>query len=153
MLVERNEIKSITEKLKSDGNKIVFTNGCFDILHAGHVSYLKQAKEEGDILIMGLNSDSSVKRLKGNNRPINSEEDRALVLSALRYIDYVVIFEEDTPLNLIEIVQPDIIIKGGDYKPEDVVGKDVVEANGGKVVIIKFLEGRSTTNTINKMNS
>lgn len=153
MLINRNNIKPIVEKLKTEGKKIVFTNGCFDILHAGHVSYLKQAKAQGDILIMGLNSDNSVKRLKGQSRPINNENDRALVLSALRYIDYVVIFDEDTPLNLIELIQPQIIVKGGDYKPEDVVGKSIVEANGGKVVIIKFLEGRSTSNIIEKMKT
>lgn len=137
---------------KSHQNKkIVFTNGCFDILHAGHVRYLQEAAGLGDILVVGLNSDASVKRLKGEERPINSEGDRAEVLCALEYVDYVVIFEEDTPLELITALQPDVLVKGGDYTPEEVVGKDVVEARGGKLVLVPFVEGKSTTNIINRM--
>ena len=137
---------------KSHQNKkIVFTNGCFDILHAGHVRYLQEAAGLGDILVVGLNSDASVKRLKGEERPINFEGDRAEVLCGLEYVDYVVIFEEDTPLELITALQPDVLVKGGDYKPEEVVGKDVVEARGGKLVLVPFVEGKSTTNIINKM--
>ena len=152
MIVERQNIKELCERLKSDGKTIVFTNGCFDILHSGHVFYLQKAKQLGDILILGLNSDASVKRLKGEKRPINNENDRAIVISELKSIDYFVIFEEDTPLEIISIIVPDILVKGGDYKKEDVVGKDIVENNGGEVVIIPFLDGKSTTNIINKIN-
>lgn len=130
--------------------KIVFTNGCFDILHVGHTRYLQEAAGLGDILIVGVNSDSSVKRLKGEKRPINPESDRAELLCALGYIDYVVIFEEDTPYQLIQRLQPDVLVKGGDYEPEDVVGRDIVEKRGGKLVIIDFVKGRSTTSMINK---
>ncbi len=136
-----------------EGKTVVFTNGCFDILHSGHVFYLREAKSQGDILILGLNSDTSVRRLKGENRPVNPEEDRAIVISELKSIDYVVIFEEDTPLDLITDVVPDKLVKGGDYKPEEVVGKELVEKNGGEVVIIPFVDGKSTTNIIKKINS
>lgn len=152
MIIERKNISQLAEKLRAEGKSIVFTNGCFDILHSGHIFYLQKAKQLGDILILGLNSDASVKRLKGEKRPINSETDRAIVISALKCIDYVVIFEEDTPLQLITAIKPDILVKGGDYKIEDVVGKDIVEKNGGKVVIIPFVDGKSTTNIINKIN-
>lgn len=152
MIVERQKIKELCERLKSDGKTIVFTNGCFDILHSGHVFYLQKAKQQGDILILGLNSDASVRRLKGEKRPINNENDRAIVISELKSIDYVVIFEEDTPLEIISIIVPDILVKGGDYKKEDVVGKEIVENNGGEVVIIPFVDGKSTTNIINKIN-
>jgi D-glycero-beta-D-manno-heptose 1-phosphate adenylyltransferase len=152
MIVERKNIKELSEKLKSDGKTIVFTNGCFDILHSGHVFYLQKAKQQGDILILGLNSDASVRRLKGEKRPINSEIDRAIVISELKSIDYVVIFEEDTPLEIISLIVPNKLVKGGDYKKDDVVGKDIVESNGGEVVIIPFVDGKSTTNIINKIN-
>lgn len=133
--------------------KIVFTNGCFDILHVGHKRYLQQAATLGDILIVGVNSDASVKRLKGPDRPVNSEQDRAEMLSALGFIDYVVVFDEDTPYELIKKVQPDVLVKGGDYKPEEVVGRDIVEARGGRLELMSFVEGKSTTNIINKMKS
>ena len=136
---------------KASGKKVVFTNGCFDILHAGHVTYLKKARELGDILVVGLNSDASIKRLKGDSRPVNGLEDRALVLSALGFIDYVIPFEEDTPYELIKAVVPDILVKGGDYEIKDIVGRDIVEENGGKVMTIPLVEGKSTTNTINRM--
>lgn len=152
MIVERKNIKELSEKLKIDGKTIVFTNGCFDILHSGHVFYLQKAKQQGDILILGLNSDASVRRLKGEKRPINSEIDRAIVISELKSIDYVVIFEEDTPLEIISLIVPNKLVKGGDYKKDDVVGKDIVESNGGEVVIIPFVDGKSTTNIINKIN-
>jgi glycerol-3-phosphate cytidylyltransferase len=152
MIISRNEIAELSKKLKAEGKKIVFTNGCFDILHSGHVFYLQKAKQQGDILILGLNSDASVRRLKGEKRPINSEEDRAIVISELKSIDFVVIFEEDTPQEIISIIVPDILVKGGDYKKEDVVGKEVVEKNGGEVVIIPFVDGKSTTNIINRIN-
>lgn len=145
------EESAVLRAEKSD-KKIVFTNGCFDILHVGHIRYLKQASELGDLLVVGLNSDESVKRLKGFDRPVNSEKDRAEMLSALGFVDYVVVFEEDTPYNLIKAIQPDVLVKGGDYKPEDVVGRDIVESRGGKVQILPFVEGKSTTSIINKIN-
>ena len=132
--------------------KIVFTNGCFDILHVGHKRYLQQAATLGDILVVGVNSDDSVKRLKGPERPINSEQDRTEMLCAMKFVDYVVIFEEDTPYELIKKIQPDVLVKGGDYKPEEVVGRDIVEARGGRLELIKFVDGKSTTNIINKIN-
>lgn len=131
--------------------KVVFTNGCFDLLHKGHVSYLQKASELGDILVLGLNSDASVKRLKGEGRPINSQEDRASVLSALEAIDYIVIFDEDTPEKLIESIKPDVLVKGADYKKENVVGADFVEKHGGSVVLIDYIAGYSTTGIIDKM--
>lgn len=132
---------------------VVFTNGCFDILHSGHIEYLRTAAELGDVLIVGLNSDDSINRLKGKGRPVNRQEDRALVLSALEFVDYIVVFDEDTPLKLIENIKPDILVKGADYKKEDVVGAKFVEENGGKVELVKFLEGYSTTNIIRKMEA
>lgn len=132
---------------------IVFTNGCFDILHFGHAYYLAKAKNLADILVIGLNSDASVKRLKGENRPINSELQRAFLLASFSFVDYVTIFDEDTPKQLIEIVKPDILVKGGDYKIDNIVGADFVLANGGKVTTIPFVEGLSTTNIINKINN
>lgn len=133
------------------GKKIVFTNGCFDILHVGHVRYMQEASKLGDILVVGLNSDSSVRRLKGPERPVNNEIDRAEILSSLGFVDYVAIFDEDTPYNLIKTIKPDVLVKGGDYKPADVVGRDIVEANGGKLVLIPFVEGKSTTSIINRI--
>ncbi|MFI5163970.1 MAG: D-glycero-beta-D-manno-heptose 1-phosphate adenylyltransferase [Bacteroidia bacterium] len=132
--------------------KIVFTNGCFDILHHGHVDYLSKAADLGDVLIIGLNSDSSVKKLnKGASRPIQNENDRALVLSAFQFIEAIIIFEEDTPYELIKAVQPDILVKGGDWKESDIVGADVVKAKGGAVILIPFVEGYSTSNIENKI--
>lgn len=133
--------------------RIVFTNGCFDIVHLGHVEYLAKAKEEGDILIVGLNSDSSVRRLKGTGRPINDENMRAVVMASLRFVDAVVIFDEDTPYNLINSIQPDVLVKGADYRPEDIVGYDVVMAKGGRVATIELTSGYSTTAIENKIRS
>ena len=130
---------------------VVFTNGCFDILHSGHVKYLRQAASLGEVLVVGLNSDSSVKRLKGPTRPINNQEDRAEILCALGFVDYVVIFDEDTPLELIKVIQPDVLVKGGDYTPENVVGADFVKSRGGELFLIPFVEGKSTTNIIKKI--
>ena len=144
--------KELIQDLKSLGHKIVFTNGCFDILHLGHITYLEQAKENGDILIVGLNSDASVKRLKGAERPIKDEESRASILAALSSVDLVIIFEEDTPVDLISAVAPDVLVKGGDYNKEDIVGADFVEEHGGKVEVLPFLEGYSSTDLINKLN-
>lgn len=138
-------------KINHATKKIVFTNGCFDILHIGHIRYLQKAAKLGDVLVVGLNSDASVKRLKGEERPINSELDRAEQLCALEFVDYVVIFEEDTPLELIKKIQPDVLVKGGDYSNEYVVGTNEVEARGGKLVLIPFVEGKSTTNIIERI--
>lgn len=139
-------------KCASD-KKIVFTNGCFDILHVGHIRYLRQAAELGDILVVGLNSDASVKRLKGENRPINSEYDRAELLASLEFVNYIVIFEEDTPYELIKQIKPDVLVKGSDYAPEDVVGKDIVESYGGKLMLIDFVNGKSTTGIIHRIRN
>ncbi len=133
--------------------RIVFTNGCFDILHVGHIRYLRQAAALGDMLVVGLNSDASVRRLKGEGRPVNSENDRAELLASLEFVDYIVVFEEDTPYELIKQIQPDVLVKGGDYAPEDVVGRDIVEARGGKLVLIDFVEGKSTTGIIHRIRS
>ena len=145
-----NRLKELLPKikvLKKEEKRIVFTNGCFDIIHRGHITYLKKAKSLGDILIVGLNSDSSVRRIKGGDRPINNQEDRALLLSSLEFVDYVVIFEEDTPYKLIKEIKPDILVKGGDYKIEDVVGREFAN----ETIIIPFLEGYSTTGIIDKV--
>jgi rfaE bifunctional protein nucleotidyltransferase chain/domain len=127
------------------GKKIVFTNGCFDILHLGHIDYLSAASELGDLLIIGLNTDQSVSKIKGNNRPIQDEISRAFVLASLGFVDAVVFFGEETPYTLIETIQPDVLVKGADYKPEDIVGYDIVKNKGGEIVTIEFLEGYSTT--------
>ena len=138
--------------LKSEKKKIVFTNGCFDLLHVGHIRYLSNAKKLGDFLIVGLNSDESVKILKGQNRPINQFEDRAMLLSALRSVDLVIMFEEQTPENLINKIVPDVLVKGGDYDIEDIVGYHTVIKNGGKVKTLDFYKGYSSTNYIKKIN-
>ena len=130
--------------------KIVFSNGCFDILHLGHIEYLAQARDLGHILIVGLNSDESVHRLKGQHRPVNKEFARELTLAALSFVDAVVVFTEDTPLKLIEMVQPDILVKGKDYDEKEIVGADVVKARGGEVITIELVKGYSTTHTIEK---
>ena len=132
------------------GSKIAFTNGCFDILHAGHVAYLREARKAGDLLVVGLNSDASIRRIKGDGRPMNVEADRVLVLSELESVDYIVVFDEDTPRSLIEAIQPEALVKGADYAREQVVGHEIVEAHGGKVVLVPLVEGRSTTNLIRK---
>ncbi len=141
----------IINRIKAERKKIVFTNGCFDLLHVGHVRYLAQAKKLGDFLIIGLNSDSSVKELKGEDRPINSFEDRATLLSAIESVDLVIMFEEQTPENLIKDIVPDILVKGGDYNIEDIVGYQTVMQNGGQVKTLSFYDGYSSTNYINKI--
>jgi rfaE bifunctional protein nucleotidyltransferase chain/domain len=147
----RNNLIEIRQQLKKTGKGVVFTNGCFDILHRGHVDYLSKARALGDILIVGVNTDASVKRLKGANRPIVQEDDRAAVLAALAVVDYVCLFDEDTPYELIRALVPDILVKGADWSVGDIVGKDVVEAAGGAVHTIEFLPNRSTTNIIQKI--
>ena len=141
----------IINRIKTERKKIVFTNGCFDLLHVGHIRYLAQAKKLGDFLIIGLNSDSSVKELKGEDRPINSFEDRATLLSAIESVDSVIMFEEQTPENLIKDIVPDILVKGGDYNIEDIVGYQTVMQNGGQVKTLSFYDGYSSTNYINKI--
>lgn len=146
-----DELANQLKSWRSSGKKIVFTNGCFDILHRGHIEYLAKAANMGDILIIGLNTDRSVKRLKGDSRPVNDQHARSLLLAALSFVDAVTLFDEDTPYNLIKTVMPDMLVKGGDYKIENIVGHDIVEANGGKVVTIPLTEGYSTTKTIGKL--
>jgi rfaE bifunctional protein nucleotidyltransferase chain/domain len=138
---------------RSDGKKLVFTNGCFDVLHRGHVEYLDTARTYGDILIVGLNSDSSVRVLKGNDRPYLGQEDRAYILSQLIPVDAVVIFSEETPLKLINKIIPDILVKGGDYKKDEVVGRETVENRGGKLILVPLTPGRSSTSIIDKIRS
>ncbi|MCE9500766.1 MAG: D-glycero-beta-D-manno-heptose 1-phosphate adenylyltransferase [Leptospira sp.] len=133
--------------------KIIFTNGCFDILHPGHVSYLSMAKDLGDILWIGLNSDSSVRKIKGEDRPVNSEQDRALILSSLVFVDLVTIFTEETPVELLSVIKPEIHVKGGDYIIENLPEYPVVKKNGGEVKILPFIKGNSTTSIINKIKS
>lgn len=147
-IVTQREADALRTLLRADSRRVVFTNGVFDILHAGHVTYLEEARALGDILVVGLNSDDSVRRLKGPSRPINTQEDRARVLSALRCVDHVIVFDDDTPLAVIVALLPDVLVKGGDYARDTVVGADVVEQHGGNVVIIPLLEGRSTTSII-----
>jgi D-beta-D-heptose 7-phosphate kinase/D-beta-D-heptose 1-phosphate adenosyltransferase len=145
------ELKAEVDRLRAAGKKIVFTNGCFDILHAGHVRYLKQAREAGDVLVLALNSDASVRMIKGEKRPIVPQQERAEVLSALRSVDYVTFFDEATPLSLIEYLRPDLLVKGADWREEDVAGRDQVVSWGGKIVLIPLVEGASTTNIIEKI--
>jgi len=144
-----DEIELLSKKLKTNGKKLVFTNGCFDLLHTGHVRYLETAKSYGDVLILGLNSDRSVNALKGNSRPINNQQDRAYILAALDAVDYVVIFDEDTPYDLIKKIRPHILVKGGDYKGKNVVGHDLVD----ELKLVQFVEGKSTTETIKQIRS
>ena len=146
-----SEAKSIIFDHKNNRKKVVFTNGCFDIIHKGHKVYLKAARELGDFLIVGLNSDSSVRELKGLNRPINNQNNRAKNILKLDFVDAVTIFGELTPKKLIHDLSPDLIVKGGDYKPEEVIGGDYVQSYGGQVVILPFVQGYSTTNIIMKM--
>lgn len=152
-VLSSSELKPLLDTARADGNVVVFTNGCFDILHRGHVQYLEKARSLGDILVVGLNSDSSVKRVKGPERPIYSETDRAFVLAGLRAISYIVVFDEDTPLDLINSLRPDILVKGGDWCEEDIVGAREVKEWGGKVKTIEYLEGYSTSGFIDKLNN
>src|SRR5581483_6218280 len=138
-------------QLRRAGKTVVFTNGCFDILHPGHIHTLTRAKALGDVLIVGINSDASVKRLKGERRPILEQDERAVMLAALEVVDYVTVFEEDTPLALIQLLKPNVLVKGGDWNAEAVVGREVVEASGGKVALIPYQEGFSTTDIIERV--
>jgi len=147
-IITQHDADALRTLLRAEPCRVVFTNGVFDILHAGHVTYLEEARALGDVLVVGLNGDASVRRLKGPTRPINTQEDRARVLGALRCVDHVIIFDDDTPLAVITALIPDVLVKGGDYTRDTVVGADIVEQHGGTVVIIPLLEGRSTTSII-----
>lgn len=147
---ELSSIEKSLAALRSQNKKIVFTNGCFDLLHVGHVRYLQEARSLGDALVVGINSDASVKRLKGPTRPIQIENDRAEILAALGCVDFTVIFAEDTPENLIQKVRPDILVKGGDWKISDIVGAPFVQSYGGQVMSLQFINGKSTTKLIEK---
>ncbi len=148
MILDILELSSIVNTLKQEGKRIVFTNGCFDIIHVGHVRYLKEARELGDVLVVGLNSDISVRTIKGDNRPIVPQEERAEVLSSLKYVDYVVIFGEPDPYNTIAAIKPDVLVKGGDWGIDKIIGRDIVESYGGKVCTIPFIEGASSSGII-----
>ena len=150
-VVDTETLRRELAPLRVAGKKVVFTNGCFDILHAGHARYLGEARREGDVLVVGLNSDSSTRRLKGPGRPVNGQRDRAEVLASLESVDYVVVFDEDTPLRLIRQVEPDVLVKGEDWRDKGVVGREFVEARGGKVVLVQLLPGRSTTRIVEKV--
>jgi D-beta-D-heptose 7-phosphate kinase/D-beta-D-heptose 1-phosphate adenosyltransferase len=145
------QLVRIRQVLKRQRKKVVFTNGCFDILHRGHIECLRKAKSFGEVLMVGLNSDSSVRKIKGEKRPILQQADRAEILASLEMVDYVVIFKEETPLNLITSLVPDVLANGGDYKKDDIVGKEIVESSGGRVVLVKQIAGRSTRNIIGKI--
>ena len=150
-ILERTALKDKLEELRKKGKKIAFTNGCFDILHVGHVRYLREAKKTADVLVLALNSDSSVRSLKGKERPLMNEKERAEILAALECIDFVTIFQELTPLELINNLKPDILIKGGDWPEEKVVGREEIKKWGGRVAIIPEVEGKSTTNIVEKI--
>lgn len=149
----RNEAQDIVSQWIQNGDSIVFTNGCFDIVHRGHIDYLSKAKDKGTKLVLGLNTDASVQRLKGPNRPVVDEQSRAILMAALQFIDLVVFFDEDTPYELIKALQPDVLVKGSDYKAEDIVGYDILMAKGGKVETIDFVEGFSTTSIVEKIKT
>ncbi|MBS5803061.1 MAG: D-glycero-beta-D-manno-heptose 1-phosphate adenylyltransferase [Brachyspira sp.] len=153
MLIERDEIKNLVDKIHADGKTVVCTNGCFDILHVGHVRYLQKTKSFADYSIVLLNSDKSVRSIKGPTRPINSENDRAEILSALSCVDYVVLFDEDSPRNLLDEIKPDVYTKGADYTLETLPEADIMKKNNTRVEFITFVEGKSTTSTINKMKN
>ena len=148
-IVTAEQLAEIVRQLPDQ--KVVFTNGCFDLVHQGHIDYLSKARDLGDVLVVGLNTDASVRRLKGPRRPINDEYSRALLLASMLFVDYVVLFGEDTPYELIKTLQPDILVKGSDYKPENIVGYDIVMAKGGRVETLDFLPGFSTTSIEDKI--
>ena len=150
-IVTRDDLQKRLSQWHAQGLRVVFTNGCFDILHRGHVEYLSQAADKGDVLVVGLNTDASVRRLKGESRPVNDQDARALVLASLASVDAVVFFDEDTPYELIKAVRPDVLVKGADYKPEEIVGHDIVTAYGGIVETVPLVEGYSTTKILEQI--
>lgn len=150
-ILSRERAAEITSSAKAKGKKVVFTNGCFDILHVGHIELLERAKSVGDLLIVGLNSDDSARRLKGTSKPINSASDRGKILSSLEVVNFVTIFDEDTPYEIINELKPDVLVKGADYSLNEIVGRSVVESYGGKVVVIPLSKGYSTTKLIEQI--
>jgi len=150
-IYDRKNLETQLAIWRFQSKKIVFTNGCFDLLHLGHIDYLSKAKDFGDVLIIGVNTDDSVRRLKGATRPVTDEISRSVILASLQFVNAVILFDEDTPYNLIKQVQPDMLVKGSDYKAEDVVGYDIVKAKGGEIVAIDFLEGYSTSSILSKI--
>jgi rfaE bifunctional protein nucleotidyltransferase chain/domain len=150
-VVSREALVKIRQQARRAGRTVVFTNGCFDLIHRGHVDYLKKARSLGDLLVVGLNTDRSVAALKGSGRPLNAQEDRAQVLAALEVVDYVCPFDEDTPAELIAVVVPDVLVKGGDYTAEEIVGRDTVEMAGGRVVVVPLRPGYSTKGLIDRI--
>jgi len=147
------QLVKIRSQLKKEGKKVVFTNGCFDLLHRGHIECLRKARSLGDVLMVGLNSDSSVRKIKGEKRPILSQNDRAEILASLEMVDYVLIFNEETPYKVIARLVPDILVKGADYRKDEIVGKDIVESSGGRVIRVKQVPGRSVRDIIRKISS
>ncbi len=152
-VVDTDQLAEKLNRWEKEGKKVVFTNGCFDIVHRGHVEYLSKAASFGDVMVIGLNTDASVSRLKGPDRPVQDEHARAIVLASMSFVDAVIHFDEDTPYELIKKVQPDYLVKGADYNPEDIVGYDVVTAKGGEVKTIELVRGYSTSAVIKKANS
>ena len=150
-VVGLNDLKNIRTALRKEGKKVVFTNGCFDLIHRGHIEYLSKAKALGDVLVVGVNTDASTRRIKGDKRPIVSEIDRAFIVANLFPVDYVSLFGEDTPLEIIKAIVPDILVKGGDWKTDDIIGKEIVEQAGGIVSTIEFVPDRSTTSIIERI--
>lgn len=150
-IVAREKIPGLVKELQKQNKKVVFTNGCFDILHSGHVVLLEKARSEGDVLVLGINTDDSVRRLKGAPRPINDQIERARVLAGLEAVSYVTFFEEDTPAQIIKDILPDVLVKGGDYALDEIVGRKTIQDNGGRVVTIPLVKGRSTSNIIKKI--
>lgn len=150
-IVQREELPSRLDRSFRATHRIVFTNGCFDILHLGHASYLADARDLGDVLVVGLNTDESVRRLKGTNRPVKDQDTRALLLASLQVVDLVVLFPEETPSELIRLVKPDVLVKGGDYRKEEIAGYETVTAHGGKIVTIPFVKGHSSSSLIQKI--
>ena len=151
-IVTREDLLSRLEGFRKDGRTVGFTNGCFDIIHMGHIDYLNKASALADLLVVGLNSDASVKKIKGPDRPLQVQDSRALVLASMVFIDFVVIFSEETPYNLISLIRPDVLVKGGDYQKDEIVGRDVVEKAGGRVVTIPFISGHSSSSLISKLD-
>lgn len=149
-VLNSENLSGAVEQIRSENKKIVFTNGCFDLLHIGHITYLEEAKKLGDVLIVGVNSDDSVKKLKGPTRPIQNESDRSQILAALKAVDHTILFAEDTPLKLIKTIKPDILVKGGDWKIDQIVGSDFVISTGGQVKSLNFVNGKSTSSIIEK---
>ncbi|MDR3258337.1 MAG: D-glycero-beta-D-manno-heptose 1-phosphate adenylyltransferase [Fusobacteriaceae bacterium] len=153
MILDRENAIELVGELKKNGKKVVFTNGCFDILHVGHLRYLEEAKNQGDVLIVGINSDTSVRQLKGSTRPINGEMDRAEIIDGLKPVNFVVIFNELTPIEILDELKPSIHVKGGDYTKDQLPETEIVEKNNGEVRILPFIEGKSTTTIVNKIKS